>query len=127
MRNSRTRPRDAMTADITPIRTAAETGLTEAFAALRGRLPGGAVAARLAAAGPAEGDVAYALNTAFMGDGAVVEVAAGTVIARPLHLAFFYASQSAAAVFCRSLVVIGERAGLTLLESHEGPDGVDYQ
>jgi Fe-S cluster assembly protein SufD len=81
--------------------------------------------ARLGTAGPAEGDVAYALNTAFMGDGAVVEVNAD--IARPLHLAFIYGSQRPAAVFSRSLVVVGERAGLTLLESHEGPDGVDYQ
>jgi Fe-S cluster assembly protein SufD len=85
------------------------------------------VAARLGTAGPAEGDVAYALNTAFMGDGAVVEVGAGVQIARPLHLAFVYGSQRAAAVFSRSLVVIEVGAGLTLIESHEGPDGVDYQ
>ena len=219
-----------MTAEITPIRTAAETGLAEAFAALRGRLPDGAVAvrreaafrsfeaqglphrhveawkytdlrtlmrdakplasapdaaakaqakaaggmfaavgarrvmfvdgvmapelsdlaalepglkissltdalgrgasevaARLGAAGPAEGDVAYALNTAFMGDGAIVEVAAGAQIARPLHLVFVYGASRSAAVFSRSLVVIGADAGLTLIESHEGPDGVDYQ
>ena len=83
--------------------------------------------ARLGAAGPAEGDVAYALNTAFMGDGAIVEVAAGAEIARPLHLVFSYGSERAAAVFSRSLVVLGARAGLTLLESHQGPDGVDYQ
>jgi Fe-S cluster assembly protein SufD len=85
------------------------------------------VAARLGTAGPAEGDVAYALNTAFMGDGAVIEVGAGVQIARPLHLAFVYGSQRAAAVFSRSLVVIEAGAGLTLIESHEGPDGVDYQ
>jgi Fe-S cluster assembly protein SufD len=83
--------------------------------------------ARLGAAGPAEGDVAYALNTAFMGDGAIVEVAAGAEIARPLHLVFSYGSERAAAVFSRSLVVLGARAGLTLLETHQGPDGVDYQ
>ncbi len=83
--------------------------------------------ARLGAAGPAEGDVAYALNTAFMGDGAVVEVAAGVEIARPLHLVFVYGSQRAAAVFSRSLVAVGAGAGLTLLESYQGPDGVDYQ
>ena len=82
---------------------------------------------QLAAAGPAEGDVAYALNTAFMGDGAVVEIAAGSEIARPLHLVFVYGSQRAAAVFSRSLVVVGPGAGLTLLESHHGPDGMDYQ
>src|SRR5580704_1870737 len=55
MRNTRTRRRDAMMAEITPIRTAAETGLAEAFAALRGKragdkLAGGAVAARREAA-----------------------------------------------------------------------------
>jgi len=85
------------------------------------------VAARLGTAGPAEGDVAYALNTAFMGDGAVVEVGAGAQIVRPLHLVFVYGSQPAAAVFSRSLVAIEAGAGLTLIESHEGPDGVDYQ
>jgi Fe-S cluster assembly protein SufD len=235
------RRRDAMTAEITPIKTAAESGLAAAFAALRGRLPDGAVAARreaafrrfeaqglphrrveewkytdlrvlmrdakplagapdagararakaaggvfamigarrvvfvdgafapelsdlaalepglkissladalsrgdppplpplragegreterLAAAGPAAGDVAYELNTAFMGDGAIVEVGAGAEIARPLHLVFFYGAQRSAAVFSRSLVIVGAGAGLTLLESHEGPDGVDYQ
>jgi Fe-S cluster assembly protein SufD len=83
------------------------------------------IAARLGATGPAEGDVAYALNTAFMGDGAVVEVSGA--IARPLHLVFVYGSPRAAAVFSRSVVVLAPRAGLTLLESHEGPDGVDYQ
>jgi Fe-S cluster assembly protein SufD len=85
-----------------------------------------AVLARLGA-GPAEGDIAYALNTAFMGDGAVIEVAPGASISRPVHLAFVYGSERAAAVFSRSLVVVGEGAGLTLIESHEGPDGVDYQ
>ena len=40
--------------------------------------------------GPAEGDVAYALNTAFMGDGAVIEVAPAAHPARPLHLVFAY-------------------------------------
>ena len=77
--------------------------------------------------GPAEGDVAYALNTAFMGDGAVIEVAEGVEIARPLHLVFVYGSEQASAVYSRSRVVLGARAGLTLLESHEGPDGLDYQ
>jgi Fe-S cluster assembly protein SufD len=82
---------------------------------------------RLATAGPAEGDVAYELNTAFMGDGAIVEVEAGAEVARPLHLVFVYGAHRATAVFSRSLVIVGAGAGLTLLESHEGPDGVDYQ
>jgi Fe-S cluster assembly protein SufD len=82
---------------------------------------------RLATAAPAEGDVVYELNTAFMGDGAIVEVAAGAEIARPLHLVFVYGAERATAVFTRSLVTVGAGASLTLLESHEGPDGIDYQ
>ena len=82
---------------------------------------------RLSLAGPAEGDVAYELNTAFMGDGAIVEVEAGAEVARPLHLVFVYGAQRAAAVFLRSFVIVGAGAGLTLLESHDGPDGIDYQ
>ena len=77
--------------------------------------------------GPAEGDVAYALNTAFMGDGAVIEVEPGARPARPLHLVFAYGSDQAAAVFTRSLVTIGAGAAPHLFESHDGPDGVDYQ
>ena len=84
------------------------------------------VSARLGAASAAENDVAYALNTALMTDGAVIEVAPGTTVARPIHLVFVFAGEPAA-VFARSLVTVGEGAGLTLLESHEGPDGVDYQ
>ena len=34
------------------------------------------------------GDVAVALNTALMGDGAVIRIAAGATIERPLHLLF---------------------------------------
>src|SRR5205085_2339292 len=33
-------------------------------------------------------DVAVALNTAFMGDGAVIRIAAGATPARPIHLVF---------------------------------------
>jgi Fe-S cluster assembly protein SufD len=88
---------------------------------------GDAIVSRLGNGGPAEGDVAYALNTALMRDGAIIEVAPGTRIVRPLHLVFAYGSSRAAAVFSRSLVIVGADAGLTLIESHEGPHGVDYQ
>ena len=46
-----------------------------------------AVAERLGRVVPTD-DVAVALNTAFMGDGVVIEVAAGAALARPLHLVF---------------------------------------
>ena len=94
-------------------------------AALQGGAPAAAV--RLALPGPASGDIAYALNTAFMSDGAIIEVAAGARIARPLHLAFVYGSEQAAAEFSRCQIVIGAGAALTVIETHEGPNGIDYQ
>ena len=72
------------------------------------------------------GDVAVALNTALMGDGAVIRVGAGATIERPIHL-LFVASDDPAATFTRSLVVVGEGARVMLIESHEGPAGSDYQ
>jgi Fe-S cluster assembly protein SufD len=71
-------------------------------------------------------DVAVALNTALMGDGAVIRVAAGATIERPLHL-LFVASEKPAATFMRSLVVVEAGARAMLIESHEGPAGSDYQ
>jgi Fe-S cluster assembly protein SufD len=71
-------------------------------------------------------DVAVALNTALMGDGAVIRIAAGSTIERPLHL-LFVASEKPAATFIRSLIVVEEGARAMLIESHEGPEGTDYQ
>jgi Fe-S cluster assembly protein SufD len=65
-------------------------------------------------------DVAVALNTAFMGDGALIHVAPGAALAQPIHLVFVNAGSEAAAVFSRSLVVIEEGARAMLLESHVG-------
>ena len=58
---------------------------------------------------PIDNDPAVALNTAFMGDGAVIEVAAGVALARPIHLLFVNAGGEPASVFMRSLV--GHRRG----------------
>jgi Fe-S cluster assembly protein SufD len=84
------------------------------------------IGAHLGKVVPAE-DVALALNTAFMGDGALIHVGAGVAPARPLHLVFVTASGTPAAVFPRSLVMVEKGASLTLFESHEGPGGSDYQ
>ncbi len=72
-------------------------------------------------------DVAAALNTAFMGDGVVLRIADGVVLKRPIHLIFAFTADAAAAVFARSLIVVGKGARVTLIESHEGPDDLDYQ
>jgi Fe-S cluster assembly protein SufD len=71
-------------------------------------------------------DVAVALNTALMGDGAVIRVRAGATIKRPLHL-LFVASEKPAATFTRSLMAVGEGARVMLVESYEGPAGSGYQ
>jgi Fe-S cluster assembly protein SufD len=69
----------------------------------------------------------YALNTAFMTDGAVIRVPAGASVEQPLHLRFVNSGESAFATATRVLVIVEEGASLTLLESHEGPDGIAYQ
>ncbi len=71
-------------------------------------------------------NVAVALNTALMGDGAVIRIAAGATIERPLHL-LFVASAKPDASFVRSLVVVERGARAMVIESHEGPAGSDYQ
>ena len=83
------------------------------------------VAARLGKLAPAN-DAAVALNTALMGDGAVIRIASGATIERPLHL-LFVASDKSAAIFTRSLVTIDHGARVMLIENHEGPAAGDYQ
>lgn len=62
-------------------------------------------------------DVAVALNTALMGDGAVIDIAAHARINKPIHLVFAGSGNSSA--FVRSLVTIGEGAEVTLIEDHD--------
>jgi len=102
-----------------------EAGLTIASLAQALSDGDGALNAHLGKLAPAN-DIAVALNTAFMGDGALIRIAAGATIERPLHL-LFTVSEKPAATFVRSLVVIEERARAMLIESHEGPAGSDYQ
>src|SRR6187397_924397 len=71
-------------------------------------------------------DVAVALNTAFMGDGVVIHVAAGAAVERPIHLVFAASGDKPAALFTRSLIVIEKGARAMIVESHEGTEGRDY-
>ena len=70
-------------------------------------------------------NMAVALNTALMGDGAVIRVGAHATIERPLHL-LFVTSGKPNADFIRSLVVVERGARVMLIESFEGAAG-DYQ
>ena len=71
-------------------------------------------------------DAAFALNTAFMADGAVVHVAAGTAVERPLHFRFVSSGQPVA-LFTRSLVVAEPGARMMIIESHEGGGQAEVQ
>ena len=84
-----------------------------------------AVVGKIGRLAPAS-DVAVALNTALMGDGAVIRIGAGSTTERPLHL-IFVASAKPAATFVRSLVVVEQGARAMLIESHEGPADSEYQ
>ncbi len=72
-----------------------------------------------------DGDGVVALNTALMGDGAMIHVAAGATVERPIHLVFFAGDDRPASLFTRSLVVIEKGARVMLVESHEG--GTEHQ
>jgi len=65
-------------------------------------------------------DVAVALNTALMGDGAVIRIAAGVTPRRPIHLIFAASNDKPSASFVRSLIVIEAGATATIVESYDG-------
>ncbi len=62
-----------------------------------------------------------ALNTARFGDGAYIEVAAGTVVDRPIALRFLSrADEKPAVTFPRTLIVAGKASQFTLVETYDG-------
>jgi Fe-S cluster assembly protein SufD len=75
----------------------------------------------------AAGNPVYRLNSAFMTDGVLIHVSAKAAIDRPIHLRFMTTGAAAVATASRTLVLVEEGASVTLLESHEGPDGVASQ
>jgi Fe-S cluster assembly protein SufD len=83
--------------------------------------------AELGANAMARDNAAMQLNTAFMNDGVLIRVAAGTMVSPPLHLRFVNAGADAFATATRVLVMVEAGASLTLLESHEGSAGLACQ
>ncbi|MDQ0504898.1 Fe-S cluster assembly protein SufD [Xanthobacter agilis] len=79
---------------------------------------------RLGAEAPDRYDAALALNTALLGSGVVLHVAAGVTVERPIQVAQVVTGGTS--VFTRLLVVVEEGASLSLIESFEGPAGVPY-
>jgi Fe-S cluster assembly protein SufD len=64
-------------------------------------------------------DAAVALNTALMGDGAVIRVAKGAEIKRPIHLVFAAGSNKPSSIFIRSLIIMEQGAKATIIEDHD--------
>ena len=82
---------------------------------------------RMGAVPSAHNNAAYALNAAFFTDGVVIHVPAGITVEVPIHLRFLNAGEAPFMAATRVLVVAEVGAALTLVESHEGPDGLAYQ
>lgn len=72
-------------------------------------------------------DAALTLNAALAGDGLAISIAPGAIVDRPIHIAFVATREEPAAMVTRSLVVVGDGARATLVETHEGPDRSEYQ
>ena len=81
---------------------------------------------RLGAVVP-DDDPALALNTALAGNGAVICLLPGVALARPIHLSFVTTNWVATSMFTRSLVNLGSGASATIVETYQGPNGIDYQ
>ena len=67
-----------------------------------------------------------ALNAARMGDGLVLHLADGETLDKPLHLRFTWTAEGRAkdhAAHMRFLVLIGDGAQATLIETHQGTPG----
>ncbi|HEY7840523.1 MAG TPA: Fe-S cluster assembly protein SufD [Gammaproteobacteria bacterium] len=69
-----------------------------------------------------------ALNTALIGDGAVVHIADEATVEAPIHLLFASGAnaRSAVAAYPRNLIVLGRDARATVIENYTGPDDSEY-
>jgi Fe-S cluster assembly protein SufD len=81
----------------------------------------------LAGLNPSKYDAVYALNTAALNEGVVVDVAAGAQITKPIHIRHIVTGTSPVSVFGRVVVKAGKKSQATVLQSHSGPDAVAYQ
>ncbi|MBL8569915.1 MAG: Fe-S cluster assembly protein SufD [Phreatobacter sp.] len=85
------------------------------------------IASRLAGSAAAQANAAFALNAAFLTDGLVIEIAAGTNVGHVLDLISITSAGEARLINTRVLVLVGEGASAGIVETHVGPAGTDYQ
>ena len=68
-----------------------------------------------------------ALNTALTRDGFVIALADGASLSRPVHIVHVMSSAAPASAYTRSLVRVGAKASLTLVESFVSATDAPYQ
>lgn len=83
----------------------------------------GAVGAHLAQHADTQEDGFIALNTAFIDDGAFIEIADGVSVDSPLHLVFVTTNGAQTVSHPRSLLVAGRGSSATIVESYIGVGG----
>jgi Fe-S cluster assembly protein SufD len=83
--------------------------------------------ARIGELQPDTYDAALALNTAFLNDGLLIEIAGGTKLSRPIHIVHVQAGKAPSSSYTRSLVAAGNGSEATIVESFVGPEEVTYQ
>ncbi len=66
------------------------------------------------------------LNTAFAGDGAVIDIADGVTLERPVHLIFLSVEDGPTACHPRNLIRLGKGSRATVVESYLGRQGDGY-
>ncbi len=86
---------------------------------------GGAILDRFDVPDPSESPI-LSLNSAFMRDGAVINICADSHIAKPIHLAHLFVGDAAGMQTLRNLVTVEKGARATIFETYQGPDNVAY-
>jgi Fe-S cluster assembly protein SufD len=70
-----------------------------------------------------------ALNTAFLHDGAHIQLRTGTILERPIHLLFVATGDAGGPSMMahpRVLIVLGANSQASIVETYAGPDGARY-
>jgi len=85
------------------------------------------LAALVAGQPAARANAAFALNTAFLTDGVLIEIAPGITVGHALDLVSITSDGTPRLVNSRIVVIVGAGASAGIVETHVGPGGTDYQ
>ena len=85
------------------------------------------LAALLAGQPATRANSAFALNSAFLTDGLLVEIAPGTAVGHALDVISVTSEGAPRLVNSRIVVIVGAGASAGIVETHIGPAGTDYQ